>query len=65
MSEIECGFMNPQYINFYNENNIEVIDRENPELNMKIIENTSFIINGEVYKKYSVNSWISDLIEIK
>jgi hypothetical protein len=55
---------NIQEYDFYNENNIYIIDRENPKLNISIIENITFNINQEVYKKYSISSWLLDIIEI-
>lgn len=54
---------NIQEYDFYNENNIDIVDRKNPKLNINIIKNRYFNINQEVYKKYSINSWLLEIME--
>jgi len=46
---------------FYNENNIFVIDRENPKIPMSFIKSQYQNIDPSVYKKYSINSWLEEV----
>ena len=43
---------------FYNKNNIAVIDRNNPHLNFEFFESKYEKIPEDIYKKYSLNQWI-------
>lgn len=46
---------------FYNENNIYVIDRENPEIPMDFIKSEYQEIETDVYNKYSIGSWLIEV----
>lgn len=49
---------------FFNAANIQVIDREKPELNE--IFNTDYVpLNPGIYKRYSLESWIYEVLGIK
>ncbi|MFA6195049.1 MAG: hypothetical protein WC656_00225 [Sulfurimonas sp.] len=46
---------------FYNPKNILVIDRENINIDMDFFEVEYQILSDELYKKYSLNSWIKNI----
>lgn len=46
---------------FYNENNILVIDREDPQLSLDFVNGKYEDINEAVYKKYSIENWLFDV----
>ncbi len=46
---------------FYNENNIFVIDRENPKIPMSFIKGQYQVIDPSVYHKYSIDSWLGEV----
>lgn len=48
---------------FYNENNIMVIDRQNPVLLLNFIKGEYQSIDENVYDKYSLNSWLLEVFE--
>lgn len=47
---------------FYNPNNVLVIDRENPIIPKDFIENDYIPVSNEIYKKYSIESFIHNLL---
>lgn len=48
---------------FYNSNNILVIDRNNPRLNMNFFKIPFEELPHEIYEKYSLRSWILEVLE--
>jgi hypothetical protein len=48
---------------FYNENNIYIIDRQNPELEEQFFEKEFKKIEGTVYFSMSLKGWIKELFE--
>ncbi len=50
---------------FYNENNIQVLDRDNPIINSIIFDNDYKKINKKIYEKYSIESWIYEVLSIE
>lgn len=49
---------------FYNPNNIFVIDRENPQLDFEFFEKTYEPIPKDVYRKYDLNQWVLDVLGV-
>ena len=50
---------------FYNENNIYIIDRDNPVIKPDFFKTEYIPIPDEIYKRYSLNQWIFDVLGIK
>lgn len=48
---------------FYNANNILVIDRNNPKLAMDFFERPYEELDEELYKKYSIKNWILEVLK--
>lgn len=48
---------------FYNENNILVINRDEPKIEEKFLESNYEELDERIYKKYSINSWIKKILE--
>lgn len=48
---------------FYNPNNIAVIDRKNPNLDLDFLKKDYCPIPNEIYEKYSLRNWILDVLE--
>lgn len=48
---------------FYNENNILVINRNNPILDMEFFERPYEELDEELYKKYSIKNWILEVLK--
>lgn len=48
---------------FYNENNILVIDRNDPKLDMEFFERPYEELDDELYKKYSIKNWILEVLK--
>lgn len=48
---------------FYNENNILVIDRNNPKLDMEFFERPYEELDEAIYKKYSIKNWILEVLK--
>lgn len=46
---------------FYNSDNIKIIDRNNPILDLDFIRNDYVEINADIYKKYSIGSWLEEV----
>ncbi|MGL5570611.1 hypothetical protein [Cetobacterium sp.] len=46
---------------FYNSDNIKIIDRNNPILDLDFIRNDYVEINADIYKKYSIGSWLEEI----
>ena len=56
-----------QYVkeyDFYNHNNILVVDRDNPIVSREFIESSYEDLPKDVYEKYSLNSWLKTIFEI-
>lgn len=49
--------------NFYNPNNILIIDRENPILNLSFFETNFQPINEEIMHEYSIESWLKRMLK--
>lgn len=49
---------------FYNENNILVIDSENPKINLAFFEKPYEEIPTEILKKYIINGWIENMLNV-
>ena len=50
---------------FYNPNNILVIDRENINIDMSFFEKEYENLSIEIYKKYSLNSWLKNIFLVR
>ncbi len=48
---------------FFDENNICVIDRNNPIINKSFFESDFRIIDEEIYNKYSINKWVETIFK--
>lgn len=46
---------------FYNPNNILIIDRENINIDMSFFENEYESLSMEIYENYSLNSWLKNI----
>ncbi len=46
---------------FYNPNNILIIDRENINIDMSFFEKEYEGLSSEIYEKYSLNSWLKNI----
>lgn len=46
---------------FYNDNNISIIDREKCRINISFFGTSYLDIQQDIYQKYSLNSWIVDV----
>jgi len=46
---------------FYNENNVYVIDRDNPKIPMSFIKNKYQTIDFNIYDKYSIDRWLEEV----
>lgn len=49
---------------FYNENNISVIDRKNAEIDYNFIRKKHKKIPPHIYKKYSLDYWVKEIFDI-
>ena len=49
---------------FYNPNNILIIDRKNPKLDVSFFRTKYQPIPKSIYEKYSLNKWIDDVLGI-
>ena len=47
---------------FYNKKNILIIDRDNPQIDVSFFSTPSEKLNPEIYQKYSLSSWILDVL---
>jgi hypothetical protein len=58
---------NPDIVNydFYNPNNILVIDANKPEIPISFIETNYEEIPSSIYKKYTINNWVDTVFELK
>ncbi|WP_202963144.1 hypothetical protein, partial [Aeromonas aquatica] len=50
---------------FYNPNNILVVDRENPHIDIHFIHSEYHHINDAIRDKYSLSSWLINLLSLK
>lgn len=46
---------------FYNSNNIKVIDRDNPILDSEFIKSDYLEIDKKIYEKYSIGKWLEEI----
>ena len=55
---------NPDIVNynFYNENNIQMMDRENPKVDAGFINREYVELDESIYKQYSLESWIKNVL---
>lgn len=49
------------YYDFYNENNICIIDRDQPKIDTKFLDKPYIEIDTDIYKKYSLDTWVKTL----
>lgn len=49
---------------FYNSNNIKIIDRNNPILDLDFIKKTYEEIEKKIYEKYSIERWLRDIFDV-
>lgn len=52
-----------RYYDFYNPNNIIIIDRTHPEVTPELIKQPYEGINQVIYEKYSLHHWAKNLVE--
>lgn len=52
-----------QGYDFFNENNILVVDRNNPQIDFHFLETPFCDIPSEIYSHYSVKSWIEEIFK--
>lgn len=50
---------------FYDQKNIAVIDRNTPELNLSFILGEYQELTSEVYEKYSIQNWLTDIFSLE
>lgn len=48
---------------FYNPNNIFVLDRENPVVDMSFFDEPYELLDEKIYKKYSLENWILEVLK--
>ena len=74
MRSIECIGMGVKLIttntsirkyDFYNENNILIIDRENPIIDWDFLDKQYEEIEEKIYEKYSLKNWIDVILTDK
>ena len=55
---------NPDIVNynFYNENNIQMMDRKNPKVDAGFINREYIELDESIYKQYSLESWIKNVL---
>ena len=55
---------NPDIVNynFYNENNVQLIDRNAPVVDEVFINSEYVELDAEIYKQYSLESWIKNIL---
>ena len=47
---------------FYNPNNVLVIDRDNPIVDRKFFDTPYFELDEEIYQKYSIKNWVLEVL---
>ncbi len=47
---------------FFNENNILVIDRENPEIPKEFLKSNYIDLESNIYQKYSLDKWLEEVL---
>lgn len=50
---------------FYNSNNIQVIDRNNPRVSEKFLTTDYIEMPNDIYENYSINRWIIDVLGVR
>ena len=55
---------NPDIVNynFYNENNIQLLDRNHPKVDEEFINRQYLELEPSIYKQYSLESWIQNVL---
>lgn len=55
---------NPDIVNynFYNENNIQMMDRKNPKVDVEFINREYLELDASIYKQYSLESWLRNVL---
>lgn len=55
---------NPDIINydFYNENNIQMLDRNHPKVDVEFINREYLELDEAIYKKYSLENWLKTVL---
>ena len=55
---------NPDIVNydFYNENNIQMIDRKHPKVDTEFINREYLELDEPIYKKYSLENWLKTVL---
>ena len=48
---------------FFNENNIFILDRNNPIIDISFLEKPYVMLNEDIYKKYSLKNWIIEVLK--
>lgn len=48
---------------FYNENNIFILDREHPVVDFSFLEKPYEVLDESIYKKYSLKNWILEVLK--
>jgi hypothetical protein len=56
---------NVKTYDFYNENNILIIDRKNPFINEEFFHTDYIKPNKETYEKYSLENWLINVFDLK
>lgn len=51
-----------KYYDFYNPNNICIIDRENPHIDLEFLRSPYEEVKKEIYDKYSLKSWLENIL---
>lgn len=57
--------MNIMSYDIYNQNNICVIDRDNPIIPKNFLKSSYVDLEKEIYNNYSINQWIVDVLGVK
>ncbi len=52
-----------RYYDFYNENNVTIIDRADPQLEVSFLDKPYIDISGDIYEKYSLDTWVAAITE--
>lgn len=50
---------------FFNNNNVRILDRNKIDIDLNFIGSNYKNVNEDVYNKYSLSSWISQILEVK
>ena len=50
-----------RHYDFFNEKNILIVDRQNPKIDLELINEPFIEIDPDIYEHYSIEAWIEDL----